>query len=100
MPKHHHPEDGMVYACPACDRAGNLYRREGQSNAKDDSKYRCRECLTSFDEVVERESQATTDNAPTGPRSGVGARIADPKVGPENLGLSPTGEVPSSRRSP
>lgn len=56
MPRHIHPDDDKVFACPACDGAGEVYRRTHE-NKEFDKPFRCHKCGNEFDDVVERESR-------------------------------------------
>ena len=52
-------KDGMVVACPECDKAP-VYRRMGTGNATvddPDAEYVCYDCGTSFDEPNERRQR-------------------------------------------
>jgi transposase-like protein len=56
-----HPDDDRVYACPECDRAGNMWRREGRQYDADE-RYRCHDCGAEFGDPVER---TTHDKLPS-----------------------------------
>lgn len=56
MPRHIHPDDDKVFACPACDGAGEVYRRTHE-NKEFDKPFRCHKCGHEFDDVVERDAR-------------------------------------------
>lgn len=59
MPRHTHPDDDMVYACPECDTAP-VYRRVRKNVEFDaDKEFACHACSTGFDEddIVERPTK-------------------------------------------
>jgi Arc/MetJ-type ribon-helix-helix transcriptional regulator len=50
-------DGGQVQACPACDRAGNVYRRNGAARGPDgrvDAMYYCTRCGADFDAPAEK----------------------------------------------
>lgn len=69
MPRDKHPDDGMVNACPECDRAGCCYRRV-DDDAFDEHPYVCEQCGHEFDDPVPRESKSD-DWDPSRPPPGV-----------------------------
>lgn len=75
--KPRHPESGMVYCCPACESCGF------QSRIERDPRYRCR-CGHEFDDPDERRSENG--------QHGLSATLQE--TDPEDLGLTPAGEVP------
>jgi len=78
MPRLRHPEDGMVYACPKCGEAGNIYERD-HPQALDGKPYRCYDCATSLEEVVERESDSPGNREH--PRSPSARKLLEINVG-------------------
>ena len=59
MPRHPHPEDGMVYTCPECDSSA-IYRRKGGGNpylGDHDDDFSCQNCKTTFNEPDERPAK-------------------------------------------
>lgn len=72
-----HEADGLVYACPECDVAGDItIRRRGNTHAGNpEDPLACGKCGTTFEEPVEREDK----------RGGRQAKYAD--LSPEDLGL-------------
>lgn len=64
-----HDDDGMAWACPECDSAGNLRERTGTWNgwtADGPERYACDVCRARFGVPVEREAR----NALAGPHKG------------------------------
>lgn len=59
-PRHTHPDDDQTYACPECDRAGQVYEREHQ-NREYDHRYTCHDCGATFDAPVERDAHSTAE---------------------------------------
>lgn len=56
-------KEGMVLACPGCDQAGDIHRRNGGANVHvgdPDDPLACGNCSTSFEEPVERERRTTS----------------------------------------
>lgn len=70
-------KEGRVYACPECDKAGDItVRRADNTYAGDpDAPYACGKCSATFEEPVDREKKI----------GGPGPRYAD--LSPEDLGL-------------
>ena len=54
MGKHIHPEEGMVYACPACDTATPFERTSQRVRIGAPERFACYTCSAVFDEPVER----------------------------------------------
>lgn len=51
-------KEGMTAACPECDEAGKIYRRQGPRALDDpDAEYRCGDCGATFDQWNTRESR-------------------------------------------
>lgn len=50
-------DDGTVYACPDCDRAGSVYRRNGSNThiGDEDDPFACEKCSATFESPVERQ---------------------------------------------
>lgn len=70
MPKYVTPDaDGIVAACPECDAAGNICERTA-SNRQGTETYRCYRCDARFEAYVEREQQASPENANAYDREG------------------------------
>lgn len=57
MPRLTHDDPSMTYACPCCNRGGNVYEREGNGNACDDRPFRCQKCSDTFTVVIERPTR-------------------------------------------
>jgi len=96
MPRLKHDRPGLTFACPACDRGGQLYERTGNGNATDhpDRPLRCENCGVAVFYAIERPMknrsmgrQQTLADA-QGPR-----RIVDKlqAYDPEDIGLNPIG---------
>lgn len=68
-------EDGMVYACPRCDRADRVYRRT-HSRRDYQHPYRCYDCGAEFDEPVKRESRVGGEGVAR-PRSDAAQSLLD-----------------------
>lgn len=61
-----HPEKGMTYACPHCDRGGGMYHRKSKRNThvgNPDDDYRCDKCGKTCNEPVERKHRASNNMA-------------------------------------
>jgi predicted RNA-binding Zn-ribbon protein involved in translation (DUF1610 family) len=58
MPRHIHPEDDRVFACPECDGAGEVYRRTHATRDYDHD-FKCHKCGHVFDDAVERPAKAS-----------------------------------------
>lgn len=55
-----HDDDGMAWACPECDSAGNLRERTGSPHgfmADGPERYACDDCGARFEVPVEREAR-------------------------------------------
>lgn len=68
-----HPKEGMVWACPHCDNAGNIYERTGDYT-KHEHRFYCQSCGESFDERIEREAKQTGGGR-VGPNSEIGRKL-------------------------
>lgn len=96
MPRLRHDRPGLTYACPACDRGGQLYERTGNGNATDhpDRPFKCEHCGAAVRYAIERSKkgqslgqQQTLDDA-QGPKRMVDKLRA---YNPEDVGLNPVG---------
>lgn len=59
-PRFTHPDEDLVYACPDCDQAGDVYRRvQDNTCVGGDHEFVCHKCGTGFEreDIVERESR-------------------------------------------
>ena len=76
MPRLIHPDEGMVYACPYCGTAGDVYRRTRQDNTEvgGDAEFVCHRCDEGRDgipeaAIVEREAKEGGASGVARPRS-------------------------------
>lgn len=46
-----------VYACPECDSAGNVHKREDLKRSNGSKPYACHDCSAEFDAPVERDAR-------------------------------------------
>lgn len=63
MPRLRHDDPDMTYACPCCNRGGNVYERTGNGHpTKDaDRPFRCQKCSDTFTVVIERPTREPDD---------------------------------------
>lgn len=66
-------EDGVVIACPECDKAGDVYRRHRSNTHIGDPEdpFACGKCSATFEEPVERPPK------PSGPRASLIREVQD-----------------------
>jgi rubredoxin len=76
MPRHLHDDDGMVWACPSCDVAGEVWERTHAT--KDfDHDFRCHKCGHEFDAAVERPTKNTAGNPTPTDRNGLPKNLSE-----------------------
>lgn len=100
MPRLKHDRPGLTYACPACDRGGQLYERTGNGNATDhpERPFKCERCGVAVQYAIERAKKGSAGDKgigqktlgyENGPRQRKAQRVE--AYNPEDVGLNPMG---------
>lgn len=84
MARIRHDDEGMTYACPECDHAGDIYHRAGNGNAyagDPDAPFVCHHCSATFTKPKEREARSwQREGGSSAGQNGIGKIMAEMTV--------------------